>query len=211
MQKALFIAVATLLSGCALQWQSPPTSSWSADRCRTERWDNTGYQDGAQGQEMTNFERYVARCDTYNVNIRSQFPTWDHHRQKGIVEVYCQADNIKKLADNQRPLLDVCPSYLKDFATRLYQEQKDRQSAKTLIAKQEQEFAQLEQRLQDLTHQNDRYAHELRQELNIRYREKAKELHELKLRHDLCTQSPSDERLCQKYERISRGYGGFYY
>ncbi len=48
------------------------------------------------------------------------------------------------------------------------------------------------------------------QTLIIQYRKNTKALGELKLCHDLCTQSLSNERLCQKkYERISCGYGGF--
>ena len=47
------------------------------------------------------------------------------------------------------------------------------------------------------------------QALIIQYHKNTKALDELKLCHDLYTQSLNDERLCQKYERISRGYGDF--
>ncbi len=206
-----------VLTGCASEWRVPSTSEWSQHRCSSADWGNIGYQDGGKGRDTQTFDRYVARCSTYQVNIEYQRAIWERYRRQGIEDLYCHTDNVKKLADNNQPLLNICPNHLKDKVEKTYSQQKDLKIAKELINRKEKDFVDIEKRLKKLDMETPtdpsarRYADELKRELRIQYRNQAQNIYEMKKQYGICEESLSEERICQKYDRISRGYDNWYY
>lgn len=178
--------------------------------CEQSDWYEVGYRDGGNGKAVSEFTRHASICQKFGITPDRML--WQKGHQTGIDTQYCTEENVRQLARKSYGFNDEYCPYGKQYALKhAYEDEKRRIEIEKLLEEKEKAFKDVENRLQKLNNElstsstDNRYAYELKRELEEKRRSLAYDIYYMRDKNGLC-QSSSAQSLCRHYDRISRGW-----
>ncbi len=175
--------------------------------CELSDWYEVGYRDGSKGGSLDLFTKHTEICRKFSITPNQKL--WEQGRIAGIDTQYCTEQQVRNFAKANRNFnYSLCSVDKQRTLRDIYKDEEKRIEIEKLLSEKEKSLKEVEHRLKTLNQESDannRYANELKRELEKKRRDLAYDIFYIREKNGMCDSSASKE-LCRYYERISRGW-----